>query len=139
MKKILYLLTFVITLGLPSNLFANEKTYNDAEFELVCRVVSAEARGECEDGQKAVVEVIKNRSELWDMTLTEVVTTKNQFAKPYKGEIPQSVKNAVVDVLYNDESVLDNEPVTYFHSGDKPYWTKDKTFVTQIENHYFYK
>jgi N-acetylmuramoyl-L-alanine amidase len=105
---------------------------------LIERVVAAEARGETYIGQAAVAEVIFNRAYFWDMTVSEVATAKGQFAKPYQGEITESVKEAVSEIFDKQELSLDG--ATHFHADYvNPYWSKDKEFVTQIGVHRFYK
>ena len=106
------------------------------ELDLVCRVVSAEARGESLDGQMAVAQVIRDRANSWDMTVTEVVTAPSQFAKPYQGEI--SDETYLVASVFNGMSVL-QEPVTHFYSGERePYWTSDKVNRGSIGRHSFW-
>jgi hypothetical protein len=97
------------------------------ERELVQRVVSAEARGEDLQAQMAVVQTILDRSELWGMTVTEVVTAEGQFAKPYQGEISDSVKLAVANVFDGGVRVFD-EATTHFHDDSipPPDWTENK-------------
>ena len=108
------------------------------ERELVCRVVSAESRGEDLQGQMAVAQVILDRSQLWGMTVTEVVTAPNQFAMPYKGEMSDKTYLAVANVFDGNMRVFE-EPTTHFYSGDnEPYWTSDKVNRGKIGNHRFY-
>lgn len=108
------------------------------ERELVCRVVSAESRGEDLQGQMAVAQVIRDRANSWDMTVTEVVTAPSQFARPYQGEISDETYLAVANVFDGNMSVLD-VPTTHFYSGDKePYWTSDKVNRGKVGNHIFF-
>lgn len=114
-------------------------TLNDEEFDLVCRVVAAEARGDTFQGMMAVAETIKTRHEQWNMSVTEVCTAPNQFAKPYQGEISSAVKVAVDDVFHQNKSVFDGGYPTHFHNGTvTPYWTENKTYLGQVGGHYFY-
>lgn len=109
------------------------------EFDLICRVVAAEARGEGYDGQLAVAQVIRDRSQLWGMTPAEVVTADGQFAAPYQGEAPESVRAAVNDCLILDKSAF-GERVTHFcEVSITPYWAEDKQVVGVIGNHRFYR
>jgi len=110
---------------------------SEAERELTERVVAAEARGEGIEGQAAVAEVIFNRAYFWDMTVTEVLTAKGQFAKPYQGEISDSIKNAVSEIFDRQEFSLNG--ATHFHADYvNPNWAVNKKFVTQIGVHRFY-
>jgi len=107
------------------------------ELDIVCRVVSAEARGESLDGRMAVAQVIRDRAQYWDMSVTEVVTAPSQFAKPRQGRISDETYLAVANV-FNGMSVL-QEPVTHFYSGEhEPYWTSDKVNRGSIGRHEFY-
>lgn len=111
----------------------------DEEFDLVCRVVASEARGDTFQGMMAVAETIKTRHEQWDMSVTDVCTAPSQFAKPYQGEISVAIKVAVDDVFHQNKSVFDGEYPTHFHNGTvNPYWTENKTYLGQVGGHYFY-
>jgi len=108
-----------------------------AERELICRVVAAEARGEDLQGQMAVAQTILDRAELWNMTPAEVVQAPGQYAYPYQGEIPDSVKLAVANVFDGGIRIF-QDPVTHFHSGPEPYWAADKVNRGSIGRHQFY-
>lgn len=109
----------------------------DEETTLIAGVVMAEAANQGFDGQAAVCEVIKNRAELWNMTITEVLTAPKQFAAPSKTKPTDSVMAAINAVFYEDYSVL-GEVATHFHSGPEPYWTKNKELVAEIKDHKFW-
>lgn len=109
----------------------------EIEFEAVCLVVAAESRGESIEGQMAVAQVIKNRSELWGMKVIDVITKPYQFAKPHT-EFDETTYTAVNRVFRYDMTVFD-EPVTFFHTADiKPDWSLEKQVAGQIGNHIFY-
>lgn len=110
---------------------------NNAERELIERVVAAESRGEPFEGQIAVAQTIKDRSDLWGMTPVEVVSKPNQYAKPYYGEIPVEVADAVSLVFEQGYRAFE-EPVTHFHSGAEPYWAESKVNRGSLGNHRFY-
>ncbi len=119
----------------PTNTYSGSLT--PQELDIVCRVVAAEARGEDLQGQMAVAQVIRDRAQYWDMSVTEVVTAPSQFAKPYQGEISDETYLAVANV-FSGMSVLE-EPVTHFYSGNnEPYWTSNKVNRGTIGNHRFY-
>jgi spore germination cell wall hydrolase CwlJ-like protein len=109
-------------------------TLTTEERDLIERVVAAESRGEILEGQMAVAQVIKNRSELWGKSITEVVLAEAQFADPYQGEVSDLTKEAVSRVFDKGEIIL-KEPVTHFFSGEKPYWADNKLSI--IGNHFF--
>lgn len=116
----------------------NENAYEltSEERDLIERVVAAEARGETLKGQMAVANVIKDRAELWNMTPTEVVTAKGQFAEPYQGEISEDTKLAVAIVFDKGIRVFE-KPVTHFASNN-PWWAESKTVIGSIGVHTFY-
>jgi spore germination cell wall hydrolase CwlJ-like protein len=97
------------------------------ERDIVERVTAAEARGEDMQTQMAVAQTILDRSELWGMTVTEVVTAEGQFAKPYQGEISDSVKLAVANVFDGGVRIFP-EATTHFHDDSipPPDWTENK-------------
>jgi spore germination cell wall hydrolase CwlJ-like protein len=108
------------------------------ELDIVCRVVAAEARGEDLQGQMAVAQVIRDRSQLWGMTVTEVCLAPGQFAAPYQGEISAEVVQAVWAIFDQGMSVFD-EPVTHFHADYvSPYWTESKVSRGTVGAHRFY-
>ena len=72
----------------------------------------------------AVANVIKDRIELWNMTPTEVVTAKGQFAEPFQGEISEDTKLAV-EIIFDKGRVFE-KPVTHFASNN-PWWAENKT------------
>lgn len=106
------------------------------ERDLVCRVVSAEARGEDLQGQMAVAQTILDRSELWNMTPTEVVQAPGQYAAPYQGKISDEIRLAVANVFDGGVRVF-QEPTTHFAEGD-PYWAAGKVDRGSIGRHKFY-
>lgn len=108
------------------------------ERDLVERIVASEARGEPIEGMMAVAQVIRDRSQLWGMTVTEVCLAPGQFAAPYQGEISPEVVQAVWAVFDLGMSVLEI-PTTHFHADYvSPYWTADKVSRGSIGSHLFY-
>ena len=111
-------------------------TLTAEERELVERVVSAEARGEDLQGQMAVAQTILDRAELWNMTVTEVLTAPDQYATPYQGEIYDETKLAVANVFDGGLRVF-QEPITHFYTGAEPYWAIEKVNRGSIGVHTF--
>ena len=116
----------------------------DEERALSALMIYHEARGESEEGQRAVVEVLCNRilSELYPDTAKEVIYQQNQFScadalttAPVR-ELACLTK--AFDVLH---TVLDETeyllPETYLYFGTSlP--SNAKSYI-QIGNHYFYE
>ena len=111
----------------------------EEERTLVERIVASESRGESVEGQMAVAQVIRDRSQLWGLTVTEVCLAPGQFAPPYKGEISPEIVQAVWAVFDEEMSVLE-VPTTHFHADwiANPYWTEGKINRGQIGCHRFY-
>lgn len=108
------------------------------ERDLVERIVAAEARGESLEGMMAVAQVIRDRSQLWGMTVTEVCLAPGQFAAPYQGEISPEIVQAVWAVFDEGMSVLEI-PTTHFHADYvSPYWTESKVSRGSVGAHRFY-
>lgn len=96
------------------------------ERDLIERVVAAEARGEDLQTQMGVAQTILDRAELWNISITDVVTAPGQYAGPYKGEISDETKLAVMDVFDGGVRVFEDS-TTHFHDDSvSPYWTSNK-------------
>lgn len=110
----------------------------DIDLELIARVVAAEARGESMEGQMAVAQTIYDRADLWGKTPEEIVLAPSQFAKPYKGEIPQTTWDAVEAVFIYGKRVF-SEPVTHFYAYEicSPKWAESKVSRGKIGGHEF--
>lgn len=109
------------------------------ERDLVERVVAAEARGECIEGQMAVAQVIMDRCTTRNQSITQVCTAKSQFATPYQGTVSEKTKDSVSFVF--DKGDRPYELVTHFYAWtliDAPYWTTSKKYVDEIGCHRFY-
>jgi spore germination cell wall hydrolase CwlJ-like protein len=116
----------------------SEVILTSEERDLVERIVASEARGEPIEGIMAVAQVIRDRSQLWGMTVTEVCLAPGQFAAPYQGEINSEVVQAVRAVFDEGMSVFEI-PTTHFHADYvSPYWTKSKVSRGSIGAHLFY-
>ena len=126
---------------LDPSLIGNSVEATTDEIDLLERVVAAEARGEPYEGQVAVAAVVLNRYEREGgrLTLTQILTSENQFASPYEGEVPSSVKNAVADALAGYDPTIslvryDNSKprqvagygALYFHSADTSMENEDR-------------
>ena len=71
---------------------ADPFSYSPEDFDKAVRTVWGEARGEPEDGQRAVASVILNRARSAGMSPTDVVLAKGQFE-------PWGSKRAQLDAL----------------------------------------
>lgn len=120
-----------------------EQTEQRTVSEYVLRVVAAESRSEPFEGQMAVAQCIKTTSETFGMTPEEVVSVRNQYAKPVaESLVTDSVREACKRVFIDGEYATE-EPIQYFYStkgGFVSKWHERRLkFVTQIGNHKFFK
>lgn len=102
--------------------------------EIIARVVAAEARGERFVGKVAVAAVVINRAREFGMTIEEVVTSPNQFAWPYDGEVSVSCYEAVDYALENRDLFPRN--MLYFKAADFHTFRGAVDYM-QIGKHYF--
>ena len=107
-----------------------------------------EARGESERGQKAVADVIIQRSLDKGMSVCRVLTIPNQFSwraalmwRPYPEDslTQQKLAYKIMDDVAHKKWKSSVNGATYFHSGKKPKWAKRLIFIKKIDKHYFYK
>lgn len=87
----------------------------------------------------AAAQAIRNRAELWGMTIAEVCCAPNQFTSPHQGEVsPEAVQ--AVWAVFDEGMKIFSEPVTHFHSEKitPPYWTKEKVYLGNVGGNQFY-
>lgn len=119
------------------------------DFELICRLVAAEARGESYEGKKAVAQVVKDRMEheykwLGGPTARGVIYKKGQFAKPWSGDLSKypDIAEAVTAVFAHGERVFEETTIFFYYpkmstsGGMAP--IKRYNFVGEIGCHHFH-
>jgi N-acetylmuramoyl-L-alanine amidase len=128
-----------------SNVVENNSTsVTDAEFDLLARIVTAEAKGEPYIGQIAVANVIMNRvaDETFPNDIKSVIYQSGQFSPVSNGTINQPAtevsKQAVRDALNGTNEVGD---ALFFWATyvPKDSWVWTKPVIKQIGNHVFAK
>lgn len=138
MDQLIYVRQVIDALQEPEIDDSSEVMLTSKERDLVERIVASEARGEPIEGMMAVAQCIRDRSQLWEMAVTEVCLAPSQFAAPYQGEISPEVVQAVRAVFDEGMSVLEI-PTTHFHADYvSPYWAADKVSRGNIGAHLFY-
>jgi len=133
----------------------NDK-YGSQQIECVVEAVYHEARGEPEEGWKAVVEVIVNRSKMKEYpdTLCEVVHQNKQFSyrngdkkhnlhydNPSKlYNITKTIYNHLYDIEKHPKHRVLPECVSHYDgkSFKKPSWANQMDMVKEISGHQFY-
>ena len=113
----------------------------DDERELIEKVVAAEARGESIECMMAVAQVIRDRCITREQSPIKVMTTPNQFAKPYEGKITDRIKDAVSFTFDEGHSTFEY-PVTHFYAShliDPPDWTEGMEYLGEIDGVSFFR
>ena len=114
---------------------------SEEEFDLLCRLVSAESKGESFEGKIAVANVVLNRvnSPKWEDTITEVIYTPNQFQPVSNGAINQEPTEesveAVKEALKGVKVVADNVDCFAHKSISFESWAD---YYATIGNHKFW-
>ena len=89
----------------------------DEEITLLARLIYVEARGECEDGQQAIAEVVLNRitSGLFGNSLTNLINDESQFVprKLLKEAKPGQAQYEAIDRALYGPYVLPEEVMFY--------------------------
>lgn len=111
----------------------------DEEIDLIALVTMAEAEGECEEGQRLVIDTILNRvdSELryFPDTVYDVVYQKNAFSSMYNGRVKRCyVKQEIRQLVIEELQERKNYEVMYFHAKK---YGKYGTPMFAVGNHYF--
>lgn len=109
------------------------------DFDNLVRVVGAEARSESAEMQMLVAQTIYNRAVMWNMSVDEVVSAKDQYAEPmpqgYDGG--EMVNESCLRVFACGERITD-EPITFFYStagGFYSAWHEENLeFVLELPN-----
>lgn len=107
------------------------------EIELLALCVMAEAEGECEYGQRLVIDVVLNRVDdpHFPDTIYDVIYQKNQFAGMYGDRITRCyVKDELVQLVKEELENRTNEDVVFFRTG---HYHSYGIPMFQVGAHYF--
>ena len=162
------LFIFILGISFPSLLSIPSKSresggvvlseYHNKEFMCLANTLYAEARGEPEEGIRAVMSVIYNRKKAkgYPNTFCGVILQHKQFSafnsdkslatkplKPIK-ELDKEAYRKVSSVAQEAvqgafKPVLDEDVLHYAHTKVKNHWTKKFERVKVIHQHVFYK
>lgn len=104
--------------------------YAESDKELIAKVLYAESRGECDEGQQAIVQVILNRvySTVYPDTIDEVIRQHGQFVIGNR-YTEKEMRNVDYVLEFGFDLPLD---VMYFGT-----WQFRQGGVVKIGNHYF--
>jgi N-acetylmuramoyl-L-alanine amidase len=126
---------------------------NSEDYKILLKTIYAEARGEAEEGQRAVAWVIKNRADLnreyWGgNTIAGVCKKQGQF-ECWKGRddigIHEMASYRAIDKWLPQVYVQKPDPTNgcdHYNNPTKegdPDWTKNCSLKEKIGNHQFYK
>lgn len=123
-----------------------EVTYSQDDLYWLAQIISAEAKGESEEGQIAVGNVILNRvaSKNFPNSIKEVIFQKGQFSPVSNGRLYDkpydSAKESAKKVLQGQRVI--GEDVLYFYSYkivSSSNWIRTRPTVKDIGNHRFAK
>lgn len=107
------------------------------EIELLALCVMAEAEGECEYGQRLVIDVVLNRVDdpHFPDTIHDVIYQKNQFAGMYGDRITRCyVKDELVQLVEEELENRTNDDVVFFRTG---HYHSYGVPALQVGAHYF--
>jgi len=114
-----------------------------SDLDALTRVVYGEARGESDEGKKAVAWVVKNRANKSGKSIKDETTKKSQFCC-YSGEMKEVNSKAKCEQIAKD--CIENKSsdptggATFFYSGKNvPSWAKNKQPCATIGGHKFFK
>ena len=127
-------------IGLPTT--ASSPSVSDSDFELLARIISAEARGEPYIGQVAVGAVVLNRveSSSFPDSISGVVYQPGAFTAITDGQINEAVTDSARRAAR--EALNGSDPTggaLYYYNPDKTsnQWIRSRTVITQIGDHLF--
>lgn len=116
--------------------------YSSSDYELLARIISAEARGESYLGQVAVGAVILNRIEhpSFPDTLSGVIYQKGAFSCIYDGQFYEAVADSAYSAARDAINGLDpSDGAIYYYnpSTATSKWIFSRPVITTIGNHRF--
>lgn len=119
-----------------------ENVYNSADYELLARIISAEARGENYLGQVAVGAVVLNRIEhpSFPDTLAGVVYQNGAFSCLYDGQFYEPIADSAYSAARDALNGLDPSGGAIYYYNPKTAtnkWIRSRPVITTIGRHVF--
>lgn len=120
----------------------NSNVYNSADYELLARIISAEARGETYLGQVAVGAVVLNRVEhpSFPDTVSGVVYQSGAFSCLYDGQFYEPIADSAYSAARDALNGLDptGGAIYYYNpTTATAKWIFSRPVITTIGNHVF--
>lgn len=117
-------------------------SYNSADYELLARIISAEARGETYLGQVAVGAVVLNRIEhpSFPDTISGVVYQNGAFSCLYDGQFYEPISNSAYSAARDALNGLDPSGGAIYYYNPKTAtnkWIRSRPVITTIGRHIF--
>ena len=117
-------------------------SYNSADYELLARLISAEARGESYLGQVAVGAVVLNRIEhpSFPDTLSGVVYQNGAFSCLYDGQFYEPIADSAYSAARDALNGLDPSGGAIYYYNPKTAtnkWIRSRPVITTIGQHIF--
>lgn len=130
-------------IGLPTNT-SNSGGYSTAEYNLLARLISAEARGEPYIGQVAVGAVVLNRVEhpSFPTSLSGVIYQNGAFSCLYDGQFDKPVADSAYRAARDALNGMDPSggAIYYFNPATATNgWIWSRPYITTIGKHRFCK
>lgn len=121
---------------------SEKNSYNSADYELLARIISAEARGESYLGQVAVGAVVLNRIEhpSFPDTLAGVVYQNGAFSCLYDGQFYKPVSNSAYSAARDALNGVDPSGGAIYYYNPKTAtnkWITGRPIITTIGRHVF--
>ena len=136
--------TQTITTEEPQETFKTEYTstimneeINADDAYMLCKIAMAEAEGECEQGQRLVIDSVLNRVDNphFPDTISEVIWQKNQYAGMYGDRITRCyVMDELVKLVEEELENRTDYDVVFFNAG---HYSDYGVPMFQVGNHYF--
>lgn len=117
-------------------------SYNSADYELLARIISAEARGESYLGQVAVGAVVLNRMEhpSFPDTVSGVVYQNGAFSCLYDGQFYEPIADSAYSAARDALNGLDPSGGAIYYYNPKTAtnkWIRSRPVITTIGRHIF--
>ena len=127
-------------IGLPTG--SNNSSYSSSDYQLLARLISAEARGEPYKGQVAVGAVVLNRVEhpSFPNSITGVIYQSGAFSCLYDGQFNKPVSDSAYSAARDALNGMDPSggAIYYFNpSTATSKWIWSRPLITTIGNHRF--
>ena len=129
-------------LGITSSGNTSSGGYSSSDYNLLARIISAEARGESYMGQVAVGAVVLNRVEhpSFPDSVSGVIYQKGAFSCLYDGQFDEPVADSAYSAARDAINGLDPSGGAIYYYNPKTAtskWIFSRTVITTIGNHRF--